>query len=281
MIEGETLDLSVIVAARNCEKTLQSCLDVFTSELFLNFSFEIILINDASQDQTLEVAKSYLQILPIDIISVPERIGSAAARNLAIARSRSEFLLIMDADDILIPSSLSSLMQKLHDDPRTSVVFGPKIAFGDWGISGISFPDYLNPEAIHKFVQEGHNVINHSGTIFRKNWFLKLGGYSVSYKRAADLNLWYRGLGFGTYAMIKQPVVYYRMEKRFPSYRYWYVNEIYRRQFKLKQAHINKYQLLVSGYLHPFLFCKYSLVVIHGFAKERFFLSRKDSLEKE
>ena len=281
MTEDKTLELSVIVAARNCETTIQSCLEVFKSEPFLNISFEIILINDASQDRTLEVAKSYPQILPIKIISVTERIGSAAARNFAIEQSRSEFLLIMDADDILIPSSLSSLMQKIDEDPQISVVFGPKSSFGNWGISGISFPDFLEPDAIHKLVQEGHNVINHSGTIFRKSWFLKLGGYSVSFLRAADLNLWYRGLGFGTYAMIKQPVVYYRMESRFPSYKYWYANEIYRRQYKSERAHINRYQLKTSAYFHLFLFCKYSLVVTHGLLKERFFLLKKSSLKKE
>ncbi len=90
----------------------------------------------------MEVAKSYLQILPIKIISVTERIGFAAARNFTIEQSRSEFLLIMDADDILIPSALSSLMQKIDEDSQISEVFGPKISFGNWRISGISLPDF-------------------------------------------------------------------------------------------------------------------------------------------
>lgn len=275
MIEKKSLELSVIVAARNSEKTLRSCLDVFASDPFHNLRFEIILINDASEDKTLEIAESYFRQLPIYVITLQESLGSAAARNLAITHSRSELLLIMDADDILIPSSLLFLMQKLHDEPQISVVFGPKIAFGTWGISGSSSPKFLTSEAIHNLVRKGHNVINHSGSIYRKNWFVKLAGYSESFMRAADLNLWYRGLGTGTYAMIKQPVVYYRMENRFPRYKYWYLNEIYSRQYSLRQAHLNRYQSTALGLLHPLLFCRYFLFISYSVFKSQFFLLRK------
>lgn len=87
-------------------------------------TFEIILIDDASSDNTYEVvSKTYPDV---KIIKNPERKGSATARNIGIKASKGEFICFIDADVWLEQNCISELLKHIqHYDIVYTVPFLP------------------------------------------------------------------------------------------------------------------------------------------------------------
>ena len=75
---------------------------------------EIIVVDDGSSDETLEVARSFAGIQVIHQANA----GDGAARNNGAAVARGEVLVFMDADDLLTPDSVSRRYQLLRDHPE-------------------------------------------------------------------------------------------------------------------------------------------------------------------
>jgi glycosyltransferase involved in cell wall biosynthesis len=111
--------VSVIVPAYNAEaylaETLASVLEQAWQPL------ELIVVDDGSSDRTVAVAKSFGDV--IKLISCPHR-GLAATRNSGIAAARGEFVLHLDADDLLTPESVVKRMRHFSADPTLDMVVG-------------------------------------------------------------------------------------------------------------------------------------------------------------
>jgi GT2 family glycosyltransferase len=85
---------SIIVATRNRAGILKHSLEAMEKQDFPEY--EIIVVDDASTDNTLEVLKEF----KVKAISMMENVGPAAARNIGIKNSRYEVQVIMDDDCI-------------------------------------------------------------------------------------------------------------------------------------------------------------------------------------
>ncbi len=108
--------LSIIIAAHNCENTIdatfQSLLEALGSAIE---QAEVIIINDASEDDTGEkvshFAKSYPQV---SVFSVDyKNIGQV--RQHGISLSRGEYITMLDSDDLMKAGSLPDIIHFLHN----------------------------------------------------------------------------------------------------------------------------------------------------------------------
>ena len=105
--------VSVIVAAFNVEKYLKKCLDSLLRQTLTNI--EIIVIDDASTDQTRSIISDYAKKdHRIQPIYNDKHIGVSAARNQGIDQSCSEYLMVCDADDFYEPDMCEKLYQALE-----------------------------------------------------------------------------------------------------------------------------------------------------------------------
>lgn len=90
--------LSIIVPVYNkehyIEKTVESVLKL------KNIDYELILINDGSTDKSLEIINQYKKISNIKIVN-KENGGASSAKNLGMKESKGEYLLFLDADDLI------------------------------------------------------------------------------------------------------------------------------------------------------------------------------------
>lgn len=87
-------NLSVIIPTHNSEKSLTECLNSLISQSYPREKFEIIIVDDGSTDQTLEIVKKFkineiLQTRPCSI---------SKARNIGVKNAHSEFLAFVDSD---------------------------------------------------------------------------------------------------------------------------------------------------------------------------------------
>ena len=71
---------------------------------------EIIVVDDGSQDNSLEIARKY----PVKVISQTNR-GLASARNSGIMNSTSEYILFLDSDDKLMADAVSRIEDMIND----------------------------------------------------------------------------------------------------------------------------------------------------------------------
>ena len=105
--------LSIIVPVYNCESTIERCIDSILKSKYNNF--EILIINDASQDKSKNIIESrYLNNDRIEIINLSENRGVSFCRNLGIENARGEYITFVDADDYITESMYSNMMDIIY-----------------------------------------------------------------------------------------------------------------------------------------------------------------------
>jgi len=97
---------SIIVPAFNVAATLPETLDSLLAQTAQDF--EIIIINDGSIDETLQIAHAFERRGPVRILSQANR-GLAGARNTGIAAASGSYIGFCDADDLWEPAKLHTL----------------------------------------------------------------------------------------------------------------------------------------------------------------------------
>lgn len=105
--EGEPA-ISVLIPVYNSERTLKKCLDSVIAQK--NIKYEVIIVDDGSQDLSMDVINDYLSLDNFTCIKHKNNRGLVQARISAIKESIGEFIVFLDSDDELIsPTSLSSI----------------------------------------------------------------------------------------------------------------------------------------------------------------------------
>lgn len=102
--------ISIVIPVYNAERSLQKCLDSIFSSNYKNF--EVIIINDCSSDNSVEIAKKY----HCKIINLSERRGPAFARNKGIALADGKIVAFLDSDCIAPKNWLGKINTKLIHD---------------------------------------------------------------------------------------------------------------------------------------------------------------------
>lgn len=119
--------ISIIVPIYNVEKFLKKCIDSILEQDFEDF--ELILINDGSTDNSLEIAKKYCdeRIVLID----KKNEGLSATRNLGIKRAKGEYILHIDSDDWIAPNYLKTVYSEALSQEAEIVITDYYINYSD------------------------------------------------------------------------------------------------------------------------------------------------------
>lgn len=99
---------SVIIPAFNCENTIVKVLDSVKNQTRFDLIDEIIVINDGSTDRTKKVILDYIQNNPQVCIQYREQKnkGVSYTRNRGIKEAESEWIALLDADDLWLPNKI-------------------------------------------------------------------------------------------------------------------------------------------------------------------------------
>lgn len=99
--------ISLVIPVYNVEKYLQKALKSVQNQTFKNF--EVIIVDDGSTDQSIDIIKEFCQNNENFIFITQENKGPGAARNKALKMCRGDYIGFMDSDDYLEPEFLESL----------------------------------------------------------------------------------------------------------------------------------------------------------------------------
>ena len=112
--------VSVIIPVYGVEKyiaaTVQSVLEQTYKE------FELLIIDDGSPDQSVEVCQQFLTDSRVRIIRQENR-GVCAARNTGIRHAQGEYLAFLDGDDLWLPEKLEKHFNHLENSSNVGVSF--------------------------------------------------------------------------------------------------------------------------------------------------------------
>ncbi|WP_270529861.1 glycosyltransferase family 2 protein [Limosilactobacillus vaginalis] len=103
------LDLSIIIPAYNVSGYIEKCIESLISQN-TKFSYEIIVVNDGSTDDTLCRVSKYRSNKLIKIINKSNN-GVSSARNSGLEISRGEYISFVDADDYVTPDFVETLIE--------------------------------------------------------------------------------------------------------------------------------------------------------------------------
>lgn len=128
MIKKQVRKVSAIVPVYNAESTLLRAVNSLLSQPEIN---EIILVEDGSKDESLELCKMLASKYDnIQLFTHPDgkNKGAPASRNLGLTKITNTWVQFMDADDELLPGKIESQLQKV--DLNTSLVVGQFLKSG-------------------------------------------------------------------------------------------------------------------------------------------------------
>ncbi len=106
--------VSVIIPVYNCQEVLEECVLSVTAQTYQNF--EIILIDDGSQDVSPEICARLSKGDPRIKFFATEHGGASVARNKGIDEAKGEYIFFIDSDDVIHPCLLADLVKGAERD---------------------------------------------------------------------------------------------------------------------------------------------------------------------
>lgn len=104
--------VSIIVPIYNSALDLVTCLESIKRQKYRNL--EILLVNDGSNDSSLEICRMYARLDPRVIIIDKENSGVSGTRNVAIERATGKYLQFVDSDDWLDPNATRLMVEAIE-----------------------------------------------------------------------------------------------------------------------------------------------------------------------
>lgn len=102
--------ISVIIPSYNAGTSLSLTLDSILAQDIDIDTVEVLIVNDGSTDNTLDIANLYNGVLPNIKIIDKSNGGVSSARNTGIKNAKGKFVMFLDADDTISPNALSSIV---------------------------------------------------------------------------------------------------------------------------------------------------------------------------
>jgi glycosyltransferase involved in cell wall biosynthesis len=182
--------VSVITPTYNAAEYIECCIQSVLDQDYPKI--EHILQDGSSGDGTLKILKRYID--KVDWLSVPDT-GQADALDRAIRRSHGEILIVLNADDMLLPHAVSWGVRQMAKYPEAAVVYGDILLINEWGEE---FGKFLAPEYDFAGVFCVEKVIGTQAAFIRRSMFEQVGlGADPSLDTCPDYEIFVRlGLKF-------------------------------------------------------------------------------------
>lgn len=198
--------ISVIMACHNSSRFLAEAVASVLSQTLGDF--ELIVVDDASTDQTLEVANRFrAHDRRISVLSLPERSGPAAARNAGIRVARGAWLGILDSDDIAVPTRFEEQIRVAENHDELVMIGTDSLSIDDASheLKANSYP--TTHRGLVRRLERMGALPPHSSLIYKRQIVSQLSAFNPRYAQSEDYDLWLRLSEAGNLASVDKPLV--------------------------------------------------------------------------
>lgn len=184
--------ISVVIPAYNSSETIIQCLDSIKSQTAIELIREVIVVNDGSYDNTLDLLYMYKKNninFPLSIINKKNE-GVSIARNTGVYASKSEWIAFLDSDDFWKCSKVEKQVKIINKYPNIN---------------------FLGTNRNDEFVKVGKTIDNEyrlrllsvknllfkswpsvPTVMMKKDFFMQIGGFDLKLNHGEDGDLWLR-----------------------------------------------------------------------------------------
>jgi glycosyltransferase involved in cell wall biosynthesis len=227
--------IDIVVPCYRYGRYLRECVEsVLTQD---GVTLRVLILDDASPDETPEVASALASRDPrVTYRRHDVNHGHISTFNEGLEWCRAEGMLLLSADDYLLPGALARAMRLMDANPAMTLCFGDALEMREddtmrtiavplghaVGQSvALDGPAFIRQCAAH----DASNLVPTPTAVVRTRWLRELGGYRTDLPHSGDLEMWLRLASRGPVGVVRVPQAVYRRHSANMSSAY---NEDYR-----------------------------------------------------
>lgn len=200
-------DVSVLMPVHNGGLYIRDAIDSLLSQTYDNF--ELLIVDDASQDRTNEIIEQYHDPR-IRIIRNRIKQGLARIRQQSVKAARGTYIAFLDADDLARKDRLEKQVAYLEQHPETDIVGSWVDVIDENGFSVGKIWKHATSSSLIPIILLFRNCMTQSSVMLRFRCLPKIS-FRSEYWAAPDYDLWLRLAPEWQFVNIPQTLVSYRV----------------------------------------------------------------------
>ena len=181
--------VSVLIPVHNGEKYLYKAINSILCQSYNDF--EVIIIDDASTDNTLEIIEKF-KYDRIIFKKNDSNIGQAESENIGLNMASGKYIARLDQDDMMVNNRIEKQVQFLDNREEVAAVGSQYWCINSIGekIKRVRWPIGLKNNLFS--IISGHVPVGDPGVMYRNEVVQNIRGYKQNYEPAEDYDLWLR-----------------------------------------------------------------------------------------
>lgn len=198
--------VSIVIPAYNAERTILETLDSVFQQIFTDF--EVIIIDDGSTDQTVELLKK-IQDPRLKVFSYSNG-GLSVARNRGIARASGDYIAFLDADDLWTSDKLELQLAALQTDPAAGVAYSWTCNMSQTGEAFYPGHSVTYSGNVYAQLLLGNFLASGSNCLIRRDAIASVGEFDPSLRSYEDWDYWLRLAPHWSFVVVPKYQILYR-----------------------------------------------------------------------
>lgn len=203
--------VSIVIPVFNAADYLREAVDSVLGQDYSNV--ELIVLDDGSTDNSIEILKSYNEGL--FLLESHANIGQSATMNLGWSMAKGDVLSYLSADDALLPGAVTRSVESLNNHENVVMTYCDYMLMDSKSadLRRVYAPEFDYEKMVSDIVvQPG------PGVFFRRSAFTKIGGWNSSYRQVPDLEYWLRLGLVGDFLRIPEVLAKFRVHDESQTY---------------------------------------------------------------
>lgn len=204
--------VSIITPVYNTAPYLPAMLESVQAQTWQ--SYEHLIIDDCSTDNSREIVNRYQQINPkIRLVTQEANSGPACARNRGISEAKGEFIAFLDADDLWFPEKTTRQLAAFREHPEIGLLGTGRFVIDEHGRTIHEESKKTRPcwgkVSVAEFILD-RIPLTTSSVMMRKACFAACGLFNESYANCSDFEFWMRVVQYYQVGFLDDKLVCYR-----------------------------------------------------------------------
>jgi len=260
-------DLSIIVISYNTEKTTLNCLKSIINSLRNSpLKYEIVIVDNASQDNSVSAIKKFKSTIKnnnvkINLIENKKNIGFGAANNQAVKIAKSEYLLFLNSDIIVLNSAIEKMYNFYKQNEKMFNFLGGKLLNEDGSSQPSCGPMYTLPMIFaHLFLRGDYwgltryspnklksvDWVSGACILTKKEYFKKVDGFDEKiFMYMEEIDLFYRAKKLGYKVLFYPEAKFIHLGSKSSSGRTFPILQVYQGLIYFYKKHFSKFYLFI------------------------------------
>lgn len=203
--EVELMKISVVIPMYNSKDTIISTLDSIKNQTAIEHILEVIVVNDGSIDNSLDLVKQYVKDNEKMMIFIIDKLngGVSSARNAGMKVAKGDWIALLDSDDDWLPRKIETQLKTIQEHPEIDFLGGDfencslKIL---WRRIDCLYKASIKDLCLKHFPPT-------PAAVFRKRIYDEIGGFDENQRYAEDGNYFLKICSHFNYYHLPVPVI--------------------------------------------------------------------------